>query len=96
MERTIIAHNCDTGKATVRFTHNGITLTGKYDCWALIPGTRKVFTDLGMEFGESAQLMALDYLERMLLPEFESGNIIGDPVEPEPVVNDAPLPGQPS
>lgn len=78
MEKQIIDHDIINGTARITFTHEGVSRTDDYNLWALIPGTAKVFADLGLPFDEAAQLRAIDYLERNLIPSFASGNVRGD------------------
>ena len=68
MERTIEHHDVAAATARITFTQDGKSHTADYDLWCLIPGTRKVFADLGMPFDEAAQLAAIDYLQRNLTP----------------------------
>lgn len=90
MEREILYHDVENAIAIIRFTHNGISHSDKYRLIHLVPGTEKVYADLGMEFDEAAQIRAIDYLEKNLIPMFESGQIMGDP-EGNPVVVAEPL-----
>lgn len=90
MQREILYHDIENAIAIIRFTHNGISKSDKYSLIHVVPGTEKVYADLGMEFDEASQMRAIDYLEKNLIPMFESGQMMGDP-EGNPVVEVEPI-----
>ena len=59
MKVTVLAYDENTQIAFLRFEHNGVTLEDRYDLGLVIPGTRRVFADLGMEFDRGKQQAAM-------------------------------------
>ncbi len=86
MKREILHHDVENATAIIRFTHNGVSQTDNYSLIHLVPGTAKVYADLGMEFDEEAQLRAIEYLQRHLIPVFETGQVHGDPEGSQPII----------
>lgn len=87
MEITILTHDTATGKARIRFEHNGITVEDNFSLIDVVPGSRYVFQTMGLEFDESYQQLAIARLEAMIQSQIEEG-VITNP--PEPVEYVAP------
>ena len=105
MIRTIIEHDVQAKKATVKFEHNGVVHEGTYQLDLIIPQSQVVLAQMGLEFTEELQLRALDSLTHMIEMQIESGAIrnplpaeepAAPPVEePEPTPTSGPGPAGP-
>ncbi len=82
MIRTVISHDATTGKARIKFEHNGVTVEQDYNLIDVIPSTRYVFAAMGLEFDESYQALAMDRLEATIQNQIEEG-AIQNPPEPQ-------------
>lgn len=91
MERTIISHNTTTGIARIRFEHQGVTLEQNFSLKDVIPSSRYVFSQMGIEIDETYQLKALDALEASITLQIEEG-VITNPPEPETPPAEEPEP----
>lgn len=79
MIRTILSHDTATTLARVRFEHAGVTLEQDIQCDMILPGTRKIFADFGVEFDEAKQLVALDKLTAQIERQIDAGEITNPP-----------------
>lgn len=75
----IINHDKINGFAVIKFEHNGVTLEQAYDLGMVIPGTRHVLRDLGMEFTVDVQQRAIDHLTQVIKRGIEDGSIVNAP-----------------
>lgn len=73
MNVEILSHNVATGEARVRFSHMDVVHEETYDLTLVIPGSKKIFADLGQEFTEEFQLKALDRLSEWVKRDIEAG-----------------------
>lgn len=71
----VISHDVESAIAVARFEHMGVTFEQEFDLGLVIPGTRKVFADLGLLFDEAAQLRALAHLTNVIELGIETGAI---------------------
>jgi hypothetical protein len=79
MLRTIISHDVLLGKARVRFEHNDVTTEQNYNLIDVIPGTRYILEQMGLEFTSDDQDIVLDRLESMIQSQIELGMIVNPP-----------------
>ena len=84
MERTVISHDTTTGKAEVKFEHNGVTLQQEFNLKLVVPGSVRIFDEMEIEFTESYQLKALDKLTDMVQKQIEEGVITNPPPVEQP------------
>jgi len=82
VETTIISHDTTTGNARIRFEHNGVTVEQDFSLIDVVPGSRYVFSAMGLTFDESYQQLAITKLETMIQNQIEEG-VITNPPEPE-------------
>lgn len=96
MERTIISHNLETGKARIRFVHNEIEVEQDYDLLMVVPGSAWVLAEMQIPFDEEMQMKAMDKLTASITNQIEDGTI--QPALPSlpPVDNTVPDPVAPS
>ena len=73
MNVEILLHDETTGLARVRFTHNNVVHEDTYDLTLVIPGSKKLFAELGQEFTKEKQLQSLDSLTTWIQKDIESG-----------------------
>lgn len=79
MKVTIVSHDNATGMARVKFEHKDVVHEDDYNLKLVIPGSTKIFDEMGMEFDETHQLRALDRLTATIEAQIDSG-IITNPV----------------
>ena len=95
MERTIISHDVASAKARVRFEHNGVKVEDDVDLKLVVPGSMRIFGEMGIEFTEEYQLRALDKLTDNVQRQIEDG-VITNPPEPQtPAYEEAPASVEP-
>lgn len=80
MQVEILERNVEAGTARIRFTHNGVTHTNSYDLALVVPGTKLVFAQYGVEFDETKQQQVIDKLTAQIQREIEAGIIQNPPV----------------
>lgn len=79
MEKTIISQDVATGKARIRFEHLDVTVEDDYDLVHVVPGSARVFEELGLTFGPIAQAAAITKLEDLIRDQIESGALQNPP-----------------
>jgi hypothetical protein len=79
MQVTIIQRDTQKGTAKIKFEHNGITHTDTYDLAMVVPGTKLIFEQYGVEFDEAKQQQIIDKLTVMVQTQIEAG-ILHNPV----------------
>jgi len=84
MIRTIVSHDTTTGKARVRFEHNGVTVEDNFDLIAVVPGTKFIFAAMEIDFTEQHQETALQRLEESIQRQIEEGVIVSPPAPQQP------------
>lgn len=75
MQVDILEHDLATGKAKIRFEHNGIVHTEKYDLNMVVPGTKQTLEKQGKEFTEELQLKVIDTLTEWVKNDIENGTL---------------------
>mgnify|MGYP007088359683 CR=1 FL=1 len=75
MQRTVISHDIEAATARVKFEHEGVIVEDTFDLAAVVPSTRHVFAQMGLEFDETHQLTALDRLEESIERQIDAGMI---------------------
>lgn len=73
MNVEVIEHNVQTGMAKVRFEYQGVVHEDSYNLKMVIPGSERIFNELGQEFTEEFQLKALDRLTGWIKNDIEAG-----------------------
>ena len=73
MQVEVIERDVRLATATLRFTHNGVTVTQAYNLKFVVPGTETVFAAYGVEFNEAMQQTVIDRLTAQVQQEIEQG-----------------------
>lgn len=80
MQVDILERDVQAGTARLRFTHNGVSYTNRFDLKMVVPGTQNVFSAYGVEFTEEMQQRVIDRLTSQVQREIEAGIIQNPPV----------------
>jgi hypothetical protein len=85
MIRTILTHDTANGVARIRYEHHDVVVEETYSLIAVIPSTAYVLAAMNIEFDETYQTKAIEYLEASILRGIEDGIIQNPPpvIEPE-------------
>jgi hypothetical protein len=76
MQIEIIERDIVAGTATIKFTHNGVEHTDKYDLGMVIPGTRLELAKQNSNFTEELQDTVIERLTERVRTAIESGIIV--------------------
>lgn len=76
MQTEVLEHDTAAGIAKIRFSHNGITHTQKYDLGLVVPGTRSSLAEKGLEFTPELQNSVIEKLTAQVQREIEAGIIV--------------------
>lgn len=96
MIRTIISHDVQTKKATVKFEHNDVVFEDTVDLTLVIPGSQMVLAQMGLEFNEEMQLRALDSYTHLIQTQIEAGIIKSPLPKEEPAPTPPPVEVEPT
>lgn len=73
MNTEVLSHDVKTGIASVKFTYKDIVHEEVYNLKMVVPGSERVFQDLGQEFTKELQLKALEGVATRLKAAIDDG-----------------------
>ena len=79
MQVEMLSWDKTTGKAKIRFSHNGVVHTDSYNLLLVVPGVERLLGELGAEFDEAMQQRVIDKLTAQMQRDIEAG-VIKNPI----------------